>query len=69
MHPTDSSSVPLYPAHLMRYCNLHLYRRLSLESRILEILYLGLLLTLTEGGGGWMRLGMVFRVDGSRTEM
>ena len=65
----DSSLVPSYPAYLMRYCNLHLYRRLSLDSRISEISYLGSLSTLTGGGGGWMRLGMVFGVDGSRTEM
>ena len=66
----DSSSVLLYPAHLTRYCNLHLYCRTSLVSRILEISYLGLLLTLTGGGGGWMRLhlGIVLRVDGSRME-
>ena len=65
----DLSSVPSYPAHLKRYCNLHLYRQSSLESRILEISYLGLPSTLTGGGGGWMQLGMVFRVDGLRTEM
>ena len=65
----DSSLVPSYPAHLTRYCNLHLYRRSSLESRISEISYSGLPSTLTGGGGGWMRLGMVFGVDGSRTEM
>ena len=53
----DYSSVPLYPVHLMRYCNSHLYCWLSLELRISEILYLGLLLTLTGGGGGWMWLG------------
>ena len=64
----DFSPVPSYPAHLMRYCNLHLYHQLSLESRISENLYLGSLLTLTGGGGGWMWLGMVFRVDGSRME-
>ena len=64
----DSSLVPSYPAHLTRYCNLHLYHWLSLKSRILETLYLGLLSTLTGGGGGWMRLGMVFGVDGLRTE-
>ena len=63
-----SSSVPSYPAHLTRYCNLHLYRQLSLESRILEISYLGLLLMFTGGGGGWMQLGMVFGVDGLRTK-
>ena len=65
----DSSSVPSYPAHLMRYCNLHLYRQLSLESRISEILSSGLLSTFTRDLGGWMWLGMVFRVDGLRTEM
>ena len=65
----DSSLVPLYPAHLMRYCNLHLYRQSSLELRILEISYSGSPLMLTRGGGGWTRLGMVFRVDGLRTEM
>ena len=65
----DSSSVPSYLAHSMRYCNLHLYHRLSLESRILEISYSGSPSTLTGGRGGWMQLGMVFRVDGSRMEM
>ena len=49
----DSSLVPLYLAHLMRYCNLHLYYRSSLELRISEILYLGLPSMLTRGGGGW----------------
>ena len=54
----DSSSVPLYPAHLTRYCNLHLYCRSSLESRISEISYSGSLSTLTgaevvECGWGW----------------
>ena len=63
-----SSSVPSYPAHLMRYCNLHLYHQSSLELRILEISYLGLLLMLTEGRGGWIWLGMVFRVNGLRME-
>ena len=52
----------------MRYCNLPLYRRSSFELRISEISYSGSLSTLTGGGGGWTRLGMVFRVDGSRTE-
>ena len=65
----DSSSVPSYPAHLTRYCNLHLYCRSSLELRISEISYLGSLSTLTGGRGGWMQLGMVFGVDGSRMEM
>ena len=65
----DSSSVPSYPAHLMRYCILHLYHWSSLELRISEILYSGLLSLLTGGGGGWMWLGMVFGVDGSRMEM
>ena len=55
----DSSSVPSYPAHLTRYCNLHLYCQSSLESRISEISYSGSLLMLTRGGGGWMRLGVV----------
>ena len=64
----DSSSVPSYPAHLMRHCNLHLYDRLSLESRILEISYSGSLTMLTRSRGGWMQFGMVFGVDGSRTE-
>ena len=64
----DSSLVPSYPAHLMRYCNLHLYHRSSLELRISEISYLGLPLTLTRGGGGWMQLGIIFRVDGLRME-
>ena len=48
----DSSSVPLSPAHLTRYCNLLLYCRLRLELRISEISYSGLPLTLTGGGGG-----------------
>ena len=65
----DSSSVPSYSAHLTRYCNLHLYYWSSLELRILEISYSGLPLMLTGGGGGWMQLGIVFRVDGSRAEM
>ena len=65
----DSCSVPLYPAHLTRYCNLHLYCQSSLESRISEILYLGSPSMLTGGGGGWMQLGMVFGVDGLRMEM
>ena len=64
----DSSSVPLYSTHLMRYCNLHLYCWSSLELRISEISYLGLALTLTGGGGGWIWLGMVFGVDGSMME-
>ena len=64
----DSSLVCSYPAHLMRYCNLHLYCPSSLELRISEISYLGSLLTLTGGGGGWMQLGMVFGVDGLRIE-
>ena len=68
IHHENSSSVPLYPAHLTRYCNLHLYHWLSLESRILEISYSGLLLMLTGGRGGWMWLGMVFGVDGLRME-
>ena len=33
-----------------------------------EILCLGSPLTLTRGGGGWMWLGIVFGVDGSRME-
>ena len=65
----DFSSVPSYPAHLTRYCNLHLYCRSSLVLRILEISYLGLPLMLTGGGGGCMWLGMVFGVDGLRMEM
>ena len=64
----DSSSVPSYPAHVMRYCNLHLYHQSSLELRNSEISYFGLPLTLTGGRNSWMWLGMVFRVDGSRTE-
>ena len=50
----DSSSVLSYPAHLTRYCNLHLYCQSSLELRISEILYSGLPSMLTGGGGGWM---------------
>ena len=65
----DSSSVPSYPAHLTKYCSLHLYHRLSLELRIPEISYSGSPLLLTGGGGRWMWLGMVFAVDGLRTEM
>ena len=64
----DSSSVPLCPAHLTKYCSLHLYCQSSMELRILEISYLGLPSMLTRGGGGWMWLGIVFRVDGSRME-
>ena len=64
----DSSSVPSYPAHVMRYCNLHLYHQSSLELRNSEISYFGLPLTLTGGRNSWRWLGMVFRVDGSRTE-
>ena len=35
----------------------------------LEILYLGLLLTLTRGGAGWVQFRMVFGVVGLRMEM
>ena len=42
---------------------------LSYKLSILEILYLGLLLTLTGSSGGWMQLRVAFEVDGYRTEM
>ena len=64
----DSSSIPSYPAHLTRYCKLHLYCWLSLELEFSEILYLDSPSTLARGGGGWMQLRMVFGVDGLRME-
>ena len=64
-----SSSVPSCPDHLTKYRSLYTQHRLSnLESRVSEISYSGSPSMSTGSGGGWIHLGMEFRVLGSSME-